>query len=128
MHFYKVKIGDIIIFLIFLAVCSFTLIANTHTQNTENYLVITAEETEWIYPLNKDQVLEFSGPVGKTLIVIENESARIIESECPDHLCVAMGAASKPGQWAACLPNRIFLRISSKNDNKEEEDVDVYLF
>lgn len=127
MQFNKVKIGDIIVFLIFLAICSFSLLANNRNQGTERYLVITAEETEWIYPLDEDQVLEFSGPVGKTIVTIENGNARITESDCPNQLCIAMGAASKPGQWAACLPNRVFLSISGKNDEKENE-VDVYLF
>jgi hypothetical protein len=36
--------------------------------------------------------------------------------------CVASGAVHAPGQWAACLPNRVMLYVS---EGKTEDNVDA---
>ena len=34
------------------------------------------------------------------------------ESDCPDKICVRSGFLSRPGQMAACLPNRVSLVVA----------------
>lgn len=61
---------------------------------------------------------EFSvqGPLGKTVVQVQNGKARIVSSPCPDKICVRMGWVKMPGQSAICIPNQVLLRINSKND------------
>jgi hypothetical protein len=79
---------------------------------------IEAEGRTWIYPLDTDRSVDASGPIGVTRILIESGQARIVDSPCPDKLCVHMGNLSKPGQWAACMPNRVFVRIGGVAANE----------
>lgn len=54
---------------------------------------------------------------------IKDNSIAFIESDCPDKVCVHSGYLSRPGQMAACLPNRISIQIIPVGGYNE---VDVY--
>jgi hypothetical protein len=73
--------------------------------------VVKGRGGEWIYPLDEDREVRVEGPLGDTLIRIEAGAARIEDSPCPNKTCVATGAIARPGQWAACLPNGVLLRV-----------------
>lgn len=70
--------------------------------------------------LEKAQQKEYTvqGPLGKTIIQVQDGEARIIDSPCPDKLCVRMGWVRAKGQSAICVPNRILLRVVSDDNNK----------
>jgi hypothetical protein len=74
-------------------------------------VVIEAGGERWIYSLAADRREEIPGPLGTTIVRIRAGKAAVIDSPCPDKLCVHMPAVSKPGQWIACLPNRVFVRV-----------------
>lgn len=74
-------------------------------------LQIDALGGSWIYPLDEERVLTIEGPVGHVVVRIEGGTARVIEADCRDKVCVTMGAISRPGAWVACLPNHVFVRV-----------------
>lgn len=47
------------------------------------------------------------------------------ESDCPDKVCIHAGILRRAGQFAACLPNGIVLRILSEEENSEDPDIVV---
>jgi hypothetical protein len=53
--------------------------------------------------------------------VIENNTARIKEADCPDELCVHQKEISKTGESIICLPHKLVIRISGG----EEKEVDA---
>ncbi|MFA9462894.1 MAG: NusG domain II-containing protein [Velocimicrobium sp.] len=46
------------------------------------------------------------------------------ESDCPDQICVKAGKLHLVGQSAACLPNKIIIKIVPSKENAEN-DVDI---
>ncbi|MCX7655097.1 MAG: NusG domain II-containing protein [Treponemataceae bacterium] len=78
------------------------------------HVVIEASGSRWVYPLSSTQHLVIPGPLGNTFVEIHDGEAHISDSPCPDKLCVAMGKLKKVGDWAACLPNRVFVRIAGQ--------------
>ena len=56
------------------------------------------------------------GPLGNTLIQVKPGEARIIDSPCPDKICVRMGWIKLPGQSAICIPNRVILSIVTSDN------------
>ena len=66
--------------------------------------------------IDHDRTLEVKGPLGTTLIRIEDGAVQFIRSPCPHGLCISRGSISKPGQWIACLPNGVVARISGEAD------------
>ena len=98
------------IFASVLAVGAFSAAAWSH-HGAARDVVIEASGSSWIYPLDTDRVERVSGPLGVTQVVIRAGKASVEDSPCPDKLCVGMPAISSPGQWIACLPNRVFVRV-----------------
>jgi hypothetical protein len=84
-------------------------------------VVIEAGGERWIYTLAADRREEVRGPLGTTVVVIREGKAAVVDSPCPDKLCVHMPAVSKPGQWIACLPNRVFVRVRGTDAQKTDD-------
>lgn len=42
--------------------------------------------------------------------------ARVVDSPCPDRICVETGMLTKPGDTAACVPQRVIVRIDGKTE------------
>jgi len=82
---------------------------------------VRGEGGEWVFPADAVETLVVSGPLGDTVIEIYGDAARITASPCLNQTCVAAGAVRLPGQWAACLPNRVMLYVSESSNN----DVDA---
>ena len=68
-------------------------------------------EGKWVYPLTETRTVVIPGAIGTTIIRIENNTAFISDSPCPNKTCVNAAALKKAGDWNACLPNRVFLHI-----------------
>ena len=81
---------------------------------------IDAAGTQWIYPLDAQTTVQVSGPLGDTVVSIRDGSVRVLSSPCPEQICVKSGRISRPGQWIACLPNRVFISIRGRP--KEQPD------
>ncbi|MCL2139867.1 MAG: NusG domain II-containing protein [Treponema sp.] len=93
-------------------------------SNSPAMVNIKSGNDEWLFPIDAEETLAFSGPLGETVINISDGKARFISSPCMNQTCVASGAVQIPGQWAACLPNRIMLFIG-EGDIKIESNVDA---
>ncbi len=72
---------------------------------------IASGKNEWIYPLNVDREIDVRGPLGDTRVEIADGTARIVDSPCRDKVCVRMGRLDRTGDWSACLPNGVLVRI-----------------
>ena len=77
-------------------------------------------EQQWIYPLDADETVRVPGPLGDTVVVIQDGTVEVVSSPCPQKICIKTGRISKPGQWIACLPNRVFISIRGRE--KEQPD------
>ena len=73
---------------------------------------IRSDQGDFIYPLDQDRELRVAGPLGESVVVIEDGTVRFIESPCRDKVCISAGRLSHSGDWSACLPNRVFVSVS----------------
>lgn len=56
--------------------------------------------------------------------VYSDGSIAFEESNCPDKVCIHSGKLNTVGESAACLPNKIVIKIV-RNDGKNKDDVDI---
>jgi len=63
-----------------------------------------------------------AGPLGETRVLVEPDGVRVLESPCPQKLCIAAGKITRDGEVVACLPNRVALRLLGGGRG---EDVDA---
>ena len=83
---------------------------------------LKGEGGEWVFPLDAVEMVSVSGPLGDTVIEINGSTARVVSSPCLNQTCIAAGALHAPGQWTACLPNRVMLYVS---EGETENNVDT---
>lgn len=106
---------------VFLTVISFVLALSIKSDTQE--ILIQTEDGEWVYPLESSLAQSFPGPVGECLVVIENGSVYIAESDCREQICVQSGSIDSQGEWIACMPNRIFITIRGKKEGVIDGEV-----
>ena len=65
--------------------------------------------------VSSSQMLKIQAGVDQcaTLEILGSGKARIVESTCPDKVCINMGWITRSGQVIVCLPNRIVVRIEN---------------
>jgi hypothetical protein len=107
----RIRILDVVVLVVCAAGIAFSAAFVYSGNAAEPVVNISSKTGEWIYPLKDSRTVEVEGPLGTTEIVIQGGSARIVESPCPNKTCIAAGAIMRAGQWLACLPNGVFVRI-----------------
>lgn len=107
-----------------LAVVSVSLFAYG-TDAAPDAVSIQSDDGEYLYPLDDSRELLVEGPLGHTHVVIQDSRVRITESPCRDKICIAAGWLEHTGEWTACLPNRIFVRVEG---GERDDGVDAQTF
>ena len=59
---------------------------------------------------------------GQPNVTLEVSGGRIrfLESTCPDKICIRAGWLSHPGEMAACLPNRVLVKIVAAGSSETD--------
>ncbi len=70
---------------------------------------------DWVFPLSANRRFYGEGPSGRCTILIQDGAVRVIESDCPEKICIKKGEISQGGEWLACLPNKVFISIQGRN-------------
>ena len=58
-------------------------------------------------------------------IEIKDNTVRMVQADCPDHLCVKQGKIKSEGEMIVCLPNKVTVRISGEDAFKGDDQPDV---
>jgi len=110
-----------IVFLALAAVAASFIL--TYSGSTGASLVnVQGENGMWVFPVDSSESIVVSGPLGDTVVEIGGGFARITSSPCVNQTCVSSGPIHAPGQWTACLPNRVMMYI---DEGKTNNDVDA---
>ena len=86
---------------------------------------IESDEGTFLYPLDVDRLVRVDGPLGETVIEIEEGRVHVHESPCRAKICIAAGWLESTGQWTACLPNRVFVRVDG-GESQDGVDAQTY--
>lgn len=78
-------------------------------------------ETVMELPLHQDARVVLGEDRHTNTLVIENGTARVIEADCPDQVCVRQGAVQYAGESIVCLPHRLVVTVEGSRTN----DVDA---
>lgn len=65
-----------------------------------------------VVPLSRDQRIEVHGPLGTSIIAIQNRKARIASDPGPRQYCVRQGWLQQAGEIALCLPNQVSIELA----------------
>ena len=109
----KVLIGV----LLFLSVISFAAIS---VLKTEGATVVVEQGNKVVgrYSLKDEKKVAVKGPLGETYVEIKEGTARIVDSPCPQKICVRMGKIHRVGDIVVCVPNQVLVRVEGKVDEE----------
>ncbi|HHV79890.1 MAG TPA: NusG domain II-containing protein [Firmicutes bacterium] len=115
---FKLRKGDRLVIGLVLLVSAFLLISLGGRRKTSYHGLIlkvkTADGEQGPYYLasfKEPTKLQFKGPVGTSVLEVSASGVRMLQSDCPDKVCIHMGTISKPGEMIICLPNMVFARL-----------------
>ena len=77
----------------------------------EETVVIKGSGGRWVFPRGAEETMAVPGPLGDTVVELRNWEARVLSSPCTNQTCVTAWTIHSRGQWVACLPNRVLLRV-----------------
>lgn len=120
----KLKLLDYFVIILALGLCVLSFYMISAQKGEASLLIIETANGKWKYPLEKNRIIHIEGSLGKSIIEIRDAKAYFIDSACPNKTCVLSKPIEKKAEWAACLPNRVFIRI----DGKDDSDLDAISF
>lgn len=95
-------------------------------QSPEGELRLDAAE---LYAAGEERTWRLKGSAGPVLVAFSPERGfAIIESGCPDQICVRSGFIDQAGQSAVCVPNQVLIRLEAgQSGGLGEEGLDGVL-
>ena len=113
-----IKIPDILIILLVTGITLYFTYNVYFTPQGSAQVLIRGLDSEWTFPVSSGETIAVSGPLGNTIVRIENRQTWVENSPCLNQTCVASGMITRQGQWAACLPNHVLLMIQGGGDDE----------
>ena len=121
----KLKWGDFIVFALIAAITVTMFVYSISKKVTGTLIAQVFVENELLHEINLEELnvdKEILFHDGDIKIVAQKNRIRFEKSDCPDLVCVNTGWIEKPGHIAACLPNKMLIKIIGSDD-----EVDVVL-
>lgn len=113
MKFFKTSDLLLVGVLLFISVVSWGVLRIFMKEDSPRAEVYQANQLVDVLPLSGVDPAEYPvpGSPGVVLALDGQGGIRFLESDCPDQICVHSGLLHIPGQFAACLPNSVVVRI-----------------
>ena len=99
------------------------LVWSSSAPRGQRVIVSASERLVYLGSLDKEDIVELHGPVGKTVLTVDNKGARITLAPCPLKVCMTMGPAVQQGDILACVPNRILVEIEGGTSQPANYDL-----
>jgi len=69
-----------------------------------------------VVEMDRRDTVRVPGRLGDSVIEIDENGARFIETAGPDTSCIDQGYITDAGEMAVCVPNRVLIRVIGKSD------------
>ena len=109
--------SDILILILLIIISAGILFAFLYFNDTAGSIITIEAKGEIVgrIPLekydNSSKTYHIEGEIGVSKILVEDGRVRMIESPCPNKVCVNTYWIENPGELIACIPNKIIIRI-----------------
>ncbi|MCR4401297.1 MAG: NusG domain II-containing protein [Firmicutes bacterium] len=117
------KKADVILALVVVS-CAAAIFACQSVSRSRERDAVSAREVSieldnrpfWTIPLSQvTHTMTVDVPASRghsvTVEITEDGRARVLDSDCPDRVCVRTGWIDQPGETIVCLPNRVVVKI-----------------
>ncbi len=109
---HRIKKGDIALVSAIAVISALCLVICGARSKADAAEIIYGGEVVMTKALSEDGTFD----IGGTRIEISEGHIRFVSSDCPDKTCVKSGWLEKSGESAACVPNRVVIRLTGKEE------------
>ena len=113
-----------ILILVLIACISFVCVRFFAEGKGKYVKVYVNNKLEKTFDLNKDNRYLIDTKKGYNLLIIKNGKASVVDSDCPNQICVNKGAISKNDESIICLPHHVVVSIESSEDKEVDAVAD----
>jgi hypothetical protein len=92
---------DIVMILLALGLTGVSAFAAYIKPSNTTQVLISGSAQEWVFPLDADERVAVAGPLGDTIVRIQDNQAWVESSPCTNQVCVAAGHVNAQGDWVA---------------------------
>lgn len=120
------KRKDIILIVVVLIAiaCTFSINNFINTKKGEKIEIYVDNKLYKTYSINDEDEIKIENEGGYNIVKIHDHGVEITDASCPDKVCIHSGFITKPSESIVCLPNKVHIKITTDDDNYEnEEDV-----
>jgi len=103
---------------LFILISAGAVIPWTLPEEPGAVVVIVHPGGELRISLEEERTVSLEGPVGETVVRIENGRAWVVHSDCPHKICMKMGRIDSAGETVWCIPNGVGIRIEGRGDDE----------
>jgi hypothetical protein len=107
-----VKPGDWLVFVAGLFTIGWLFATLWQGQAADRVIVRSGGKVVAEANLFKDQAIRVQGPLGTSLIKIQNRRVRVATDPSPRQYCVKQGWLTHAGEVAICLPNQVSVEVA----------------
>ncbi|GHV82572.1 hypothetical protein AGMMS49991_11300 [Spirochaetia bacterium] len=123
---YALKAVDFVVVGLALALTGFSSFFVYAKPGPDERVIVQGPYRSWVFPLDAEEQVTVTGSLGDTVVEIHEQEVRVVSSPCDNQICVAAGHIRRAGEWAACLPNGVFVLIEGRGHGGGEIDGSVW--
>lgn len=114
-RYFKVNRADLILIIGVLAVAFIWAGASLGTgPKAELVEIHNSHGLYMLSPLKTDTTIMVPGPLGQSVVIIQEGKVFMQSSPCSNKLCIHMGPIEQAGRSIVCIPNRVYVVIRGK--------------
>ena len=120
------KRGDFAIVALLVIVLSwfgYSLLGGSHSDEHAAFasIYVNGEHYDTVALTEEEYEIEIRSERGYNRLKVSDYGIEMVESDCPDHICIGFGHIHSVNEKIVCLPNRIFVEVLGA-DNEEGVD------
>lgn len=116
-------IGDAVVCGIVLAgAVALAAVARGDAHQATRAIVTVGRDEVATLPLAASGATTVEGTLGPVVLEVKGGAIRVAASECPHHVCLAMGAKRRTGELIACAPNALVVRLTGGKPDANAPD------
>ena len=107
----RVCLNDFLAVAAVLIIAGATFLAPIFTNRSADYVKITTNNGEELVSLDKNSEYAFNSNDYSITVKVENREVFVVQSSCPDKVCINSGKISRGGEIIICAPAFVSIEI-----------------
>ncbi len=112
-----------LILISFLIISAMLLALRPFFSEKQSFFTVTTPDFTENFSLQENFTKKISSRGIDLELSVENGEVWVVNSSCPDGVCVSSGKISRSGEAIVCVPAEIIIEIGGQNEEENAEDI-----